>query len=97
MQEKISIGYFYGEHADTEFQLHTFEFNSEPETSLTIPGEFKLHCPYPNPFNSNVKIEYELPIESSVNILVTDLTGRTLNTLVSGVSPPGSFQVLWEC
>ena len=47
---------------------------------LTI-DEFKLFPSYPNPFNSSTSINFNLPKQSSVNLVVIDLLGRKVRTI----------------
>jgi hypothetical protein len=45
-------------------------------TAESLPVEFALEKPYPNPFNSTVVISYALPSASAVEFVVTDVAGR---------------------
>ncbi len=55
----------------------------------TIPTEFYLSQPYPNPFNSTTKITYGLPEASEVSLKLYDLSGRLIQTLVDGEKQAG--------
>jgi len=67
------------------------------ELNITgIPKEFALHQNYPNPFNPITTIEYDLPGESSVSLIVFDLLGRQVKQLVSGEVVSGYHQVIWN-
>jgi hypothetical protein len=47
------------------------------------PKDFTLYQNYPNPFNSQTKINLELKSNAKVKILVYDITGRLIKTLVN--------------
>lgn len=47
----------------------------EPLSNI-IPLSFNLSQNYPNPFNPATSIEFELPIEDNIKILVHDILGR---------------------
>jgi hypothetical protein len=48
-----------------------------------IPKLFALHQNYPNPFNPVTKILYDLPKGTIVRLVVYDITGREVETLVN--------------
>ncbi|MCG2714925.1 MAG: cohesin domain-containing protein [Candidatus Marinimicrobia bacterium] len=61
-----------------------------------LPKEFALHQNYPNPFNPITTIKYELPKESLVKIIVFDLMGKEVRTLVSQKQNAGYQTVIWD-
>ncbi len=44
----------------------------------TVPGSFELYGNYPNPFNPSTKIDFAVPIQSNVRLVVYDLLGRVV-------------------
>ena len=64
--------------------------------SIGIPGEFALGSNYPNPFNPSTTIPYELPRESEVKLIIHDLLGRRIKTLMSGTIQQGRHRVTWD-
>jgi hypothetical protein len=61
-----------------------------------IPKEFSLAQNYPNPFNPSTKIFYELPKASRVSLIVYDVLGREVATLVDRMQEPGSYTVTFS-
>ena len=61
-----------------------------------IPGTFALHHNYPNPFNPITIIEYDIPIESDVHLVIYDLLGRQVKTLVNGYQKAGYKSMKWN-
>jgi len=43
---------------------------------------------YPNPFNPSTIISYELPKSSFVNLVVSDVLGKDVATLVNEIRKP---------
>lgn len=66
------------------------------EKPIRTPIEFSLSQNYPNPFNSSTKIEYNLPIKSTVNIIIYDITGRQIRNLVHDMQQTGQNSILWN-
>jgi len=61
-----------------------------------IPEDFNLHSIYPNPFNPVTNIIYGLPEHVNVQILVYDLSGKQVETLISEFKTPGYHSVNWN-
>ena len=63
---------------------------------VNIPSEFNLHQNYPNPFNITTTLRYDLPQETHVHLIVYDILGRKVSTLVNGVENPGYKYAIWD-
>ena len=61
-----------------------------------IPLAYSVSQNYPNPFNPTTTIRYELPEHSNVSIMIYDLMGRSVTTLVNDVEVPGYKSVVWD-
>ena len=61
-----------------------------------IPEDFSIQSIYPNPFNPITNIIYTLPKYTSVQILVFDLSGIQVQSLINQVQPPGYYSVDWN-
>ncbi len=48
---------------------------------------------YPNPFNLKTVISYQLPVVSEVKLIVYDILGKDVKTLVDEVKQPGVYRV----
>ena len=57
---------------------------------------FKLDQNYPNPFNPSTTITYQLEQPGMVNLVIYDLLGRKMTTLVDETKVPGSYSVKWN-
>ncbi len=58
------------------------------------PYAFNLHPVYPNPFNPETVICFDLPRMSNVRLSVYDLFGREITILADGRYPPGQHSVV---
>ena len=75
-----------------------FDCSGEPLSLLNglIPEDFSIHNIYPNPFNPITNIIYGLPEHVNVQILVYDLSGKQVETLINEFQTPGYFSVKWN-
>ena len=73
---------------------------SIPNVSLvehnSLPNKFILHQNYPNPFNPITTLRYDLPEQANVNIIIYDIMGREVRTLVNQTQEAGFKSVLWN-
>ena len=60
------------------------------------PHVYTLSANYPNPFNPSTTIDYSLASAGEVSIIVYDMMGRHIRTLVSDFATPGSYNVVWD-
>jgi hypothetical protein len=61
-----------------------------------MPSTFTLSQNYPNPFNARTNIEFELLEDSPVELLVYDITGAVVATVVNGEMEAGLHSVSWD-
>ena len=80
-----------------------FDTNSEVISQGTkeitlkpVPQVFALHQNYPNPFNPVTTINYDLPQQTHVNLMIYDILGREVVKLVSEEMPAGYKTIIWD-
>jgi hypothetical protein len=61
------------------------------ETSL--PEKFELSQNYPNPFNNGTIIRYQLLRTDFVSLIIYDVIGRKVATLVQSEKPAGNYEI----
>jgi subtilisin family serine protease len=66
------------------------------EPDRPIPYDFRLSQNYPNPFNASTRIDYSLTARSKTTIVVYDLLGRKVKTLVDRTTPAGQYSTTWD-
>ncbi len=69
--------------------------------NTTMPELFLLSQNYPNPFNPQTKIKFDVPANvkgktSNVKLVIYDLLGREVVTLVNEELKPGTYEVDWD-
>ena len=76
------------------------------QNPIQLPSSFSLHQNYPNPFNPVTNIKFQIPLSRGVSgedgrgvftkLIIYDLTGRVVATLVNEQLQPGSYSVDWN-
>lgn len=68
----------------------------DTEEENTIPTSFTLSQNYPNPFNPMTTIRYDLPVTGNVEIVIYNILGEKISTLVNGMQQTGAKEVIWN-
>jgi hypothetical protein len=59
-----------------------------------------LYQNYPNPFNPSTKIRFDISSEvknsDNVRLIVFDVLGKEIETLVNENLRPGSYEIVWD-
>ena len=61
-----------------------------------VAAKFKLHQNHPNPFNPVTRISYSLPEQARVRLVVYNLLGQPVATLVDEVRGPGVHMAAFD-
>ena len=64
--------------------------------SIEIPSYFLIKQNYPNPFNGETNIIYSLPEGSFVELIIYDILGSEVITLVEDFHAAGEYNVTWN-
>jgi hypothetical protein len=62
----------------------------------TIPDVYALQQNYPNPFNPITTLRYDLPEQANVNIIIYDMLGRQVKSLINQTQDAGFKSVIWN-
>ena len=63
---------------------------------LDKPSEFALLDNYPNPFNPETKISFQIPEPARVKLTIYNLHGQKVMTLVNEYRGPGKYVETWS-
>lgn len=66
------------------------------DLSINVPKEFKLYQNSPNPFNPTTVIAYDLPNVTEVQLIIYNVLGQKIKTLVHGQQQPKQYKVVWD-
>jgi hypothetical protein len=90
--DKLSSGKYYYRLKQIDIDGR-FEFS--PVVSAVIGGsqKFSLDQNYPNPFRGETIVRFTLPERANVKLMVFDMHGRMVKTLVSGSREKGTHAI----
>ncbi len=82
----------------TKSEYDSARYNPEIQKQLTevIKYSYKLENNYPNPFNPNTTITFEIPNKEYVELKVYDMLGKEVAELVNGYKEAGSYTVNFD-
>ncbi|MBN2028606.1 S8 family serine peptidase [bacterium] len=61
-----------------------------------VPDQFYLSQNFPNPFNPETNIRYQLKVRGPVAITIHNALGQRVKTVVNEVQPAGRYTVIWN-
>lgn len=76
----------------------TFRMNAQAAGKIrtgNLPTQYALAQNYPNPFNPETHIHFELPQDGPVRLVVYDLLGREVATLVNEFKKAGRYDAVF--
>ncbi|HRI86500.1 MAG TPA: T9SS type A sorting domain-containing protein [Ignavibacteria bacterium] len=89
--ERVNTGKYNYRLKQIDFNGNFEYFNLSSEITVGVPDAYKLSQNYPNPFNPSTKIDYDLPYDGKVSILLYDISGREVASLVNEVKTAGYY------
>ena len=91
---KLAAYDYAGNRSDFTEPVSAILLSVDPNSS--IPEVFALHQNYPNPFNPITTLHYDLPEDSYVNIIIYDLQGHSIKTLLNDEQTAGYRSIQWN-
>jgi len=69
----------------------------EQVLGIITPDDYKLEQNYPNPFNPTTSIQFSLPLQKKISIIVYDILGNEVKTLLNNQEfEKGNYEVIWD-
>ena len=87
--EISSKGYLYWTDTIYVFKDSIVSVHSEN----ILPTTYALEQNYPNPFNPNTMIKYSIPQKSYITLIVYDVLGREISTMINKKQSQGNYEV----
>ncbi len=83
-------------HATLYIRAEITTLTGTEEINTSVPKYFSLMQNYPNPFNPSTIIEYNLPKAENVKVIVYDILGREVASLVDAYQNAGEYKIQWN-
>lgn len=68
----------------------------EPANGVAVPKTLALYPNYPNPFNPETVIRFDLPEASEIELAIFNAIGAKVKTLVNGRCAAGQYMEIWD-
>ncbi|MCB0306205.1 MAG: T9SS type A sorting domain-containing protein, partial [Calditrichaeota bacterium] len=96
----VDLGIFVTD-GDNATVSDTIQVVIEPLVGIGLPGtgvpaQYALEPNYPNPFNPNTVIRFQLPEAQEVRLTVYSILGQKVRTLISERLAAGYHQAVWD-
>lgn len=69
---------------------------TDVDDGIVAPYRYALDRNYPNPFNPTTHIQYELATAGQVKLVIFDILGKQVASLVDQRQTAGRYQVTWD-
>ena len=88
--------YLYGGSYTINFPVGVGVTVALDDNSGLSPFKYKLNNNYPNPFNPETTIGFSVANDSKVTILIYNILGQKVATLLDGKMNPGNYTMKWK-
>ncbi|MCX8015168.1 MAG: hypothetical protein N2748_04035, partial [candidate division WOR-3 bacterium] len=85
--------WYYGQFGKSNVKTQMSNLNAQ---KINTSYPFMLYQNSPNPFKSLTAIRYSLPAQSKVSLVIYDVSGRLIKTLVNEHKAPGIYSIIWN-
>ncbi len=91
--EDGEVGYIFG---DDNTLLRYDKTTDVKEDGDIVPSKFKLYQNYPNPFNPTTTINYDIPQDGTVTLIIYNALGAEVTTFVNETQSKGRYKVTFD-
>ncbi len=74
----------------------SYSYSNEVQVSVNIPGTFSLEQNFPNPFNPSTSIQFSVPRDAFVSLIVYNSLGQEAAKLIHGFMKSGNHTAVFN-
>lgn len=96
---KKEITFMASQNQGDPFTIHLVGFGGtgiNSNNTPNLPETHNLSQNFPNPFNPNTTISYQLTSPGRVNITIYNVLGQAVKTIVDEDKPQGEYSIVWD-
>tara|TARA_Y100001936_G_scaffold228184_1_gene249101 strand:+ start:12 stop:1301 length:1290 start_codon:yes stop_codon:yes gene_type:complete len=86
----------YGDNIPSWENLGVFKIKLSDKLPSTAPNKTEIVSSFPNPFNPSTKINFNLERDQHTKLLIYDINGKIIDTLINQKLNRGSHSVVWN-
>jgi len=87
-----NVGYYTDYSNTSSVMLESLDIENNP----SLPFSFEVYQNYPNPFNPTTSLSYQLPEDGKVEVIIYDMMGKLIKTLVNEKQSSGQNLITWN-
>lgn len=92
-QDKLNIGEYRYRLRQVDYNGNFQYFELQETIDISKPKSFEMSQNYPNPFNPVTKIDIDIPYNTKVKIILYDIAGREVKTILNEEMKVGYYTV----
>jgi len=89
-------GYAVGDNGTIAKYIEPYIVTNIGTDPYLVPEKFALQQNYPNPFNPTTTIRFSLPVNSDVKLVVYNMLGQEVATLLNEQRSAGTHSIVWN-
>jgi Leucine-rich repeat (LRR) protein len=98
LQDIANIPAYLTDEDDETYPVEIVGLNSQScatPSKVVRPGTYALYTPYPNPFNFATVVNFSIPEQADVQILLYDTVGRKVKEITNKSYTKGYYRLFW--
>jgi len=96
LPNELAESWSYSSGNGTPGYLNSVTESLNADIASTVPDKYFLYPAYPNPFNSNIKIRFNIPDKQILKISILNILGETVRVLRNHKFTAGSHTLVWD-
>lgn len=89
-------GYAVGNNGSIIKYKELYLVTTTDHVQSSVPEQYSLKQNYPNPFNPTTSIEFSIPVSADIELVVYNILGQQVTTLINEHRSAGSYSVVWN-